>query len=96
MLHACVLARDFVPARCAVVLVVRACTCTALHASPPHALAAAAVLSFVLQVSISRVFAAMAGSRAAELGVLDWAVANATMEHAFIRITQQMQLTAAE
>jgi hypothetical protein len=38
----------------------------------------------------------MAGSRAAELGVLDWAVANATMEHAFIRITQQMQLTAAE
>jgi hypothetical protein len=49
-----------------------------------------------LQVSLSRVFSAMAGLRAAELGVVDWAVANATMEEVFIRITQQMNIKAAE
>jgi hypothetical protein len=38
----------------------------------------------------------MAGLRAAELGVIDWAVANATMEEVFIRITQQMNIKAAE
>jgi hypothetical protein len=48
----------------------------------------------MLQVSLSRVFATMAGVKAAELGVIDWAVANATMEEVFIKITQQMNLKA--
>lgn len=49
-----------------------------------------------VQVSLSRVFSTMAGLKAAELGVLDWAVANATMEEVFIRITQQMNIKATE
>ena len=37
------------------------------------------------EVSLSRVFGAMAGSRSAGLAVLDWGVASATLEEVFIR-----------
>jgi hypothetical protein len=46
------------------------------------------------QVSLSRVFATMAGGKAAELQLLDWGVANATLEEVFIRFARQMGLKA--
>lgn len=42
------------------------------------------------QVSLSRVFATMAGSAASGLVVLDWGVANATLEEVFIRFARQI------
>jgi hypothetical protein len=47
-----------------------------------------------LQVSLSRVFATMAGGKASQLQLLDWGVANATLEEVFIRFARQMGLKA--
>lgn len=54
------------------------------------------VLLAVLQVSLSRVFATMAGSKAAGLAVLDWGVANATLEEVFIRFARQIGAKAGD
>ncbi|KAF6264708.1 hypothetical protein COO60DRAFT_1482014 [Scenedesmus sp. NREL 46B-D3] len=48
------------------------------------------------EVSLSRVFATMAGSRAAGLAVLDWGVANATLEEVFIRFARQIGAKAGD
>lgn len=48
------------------------------------------------QVSLSRVFATMAGSAASDLAVLDWAVANATLEEVFIRFARQIGAQAGD
>jgi hypothetical protein len=42
------------------------------------------------EVSLSRVFATMAGSAASGLAVLDWGVANSTLEDTFIRFARQI------
>jgi hypothetical protein len=47
-------------------------------------------------VSLSRVFATMAGSKAAGLAVLDWGVANATLEEVFIRFARQIGAKAGD
>ncbi|KAF8065710.1 ABCA3 [Scenedesmus sp. PABB004] len=48
------------------------------------------------EVSLSRVFAAMAGSKAAGLTVLDWGVANATLEEVFIRFARRIGAKAGD
>ncbi|WIA37022.1 hypothetical protein OEZ86_014006 [Tetradesmus obliquus] len=48
------------------------------------------------EVSLSRVFATMAGSRAAGLAVLDWGVANATLEEVFIRFARAIGAKAGD
>jgi len=73
-----------------------AADCAGLVTTPPEPVLSMLLLLLLLQVSLSRVFATMAGSSAVELGVIDWAVANATMEEVFIRIAQQMKLKATE
>jgi hypothetical protein len=57
---------------------------------------AAAAPTPPLQVSLSRVFATMAGSKAAGLAVLDWGVANATLEEVFIRFARQIGAKAGD
>lgn len=54
------------------------------------------LLLCALQVSLSRVFATMAGSAATGLAVLDWAVANATLEEVFIRFARQIGAQAGD
>ncbi len=46
-------------------------------------------------VSLSQVFEAMAESKET-LGVLDWGVANATLEEVFIRFARQIGATAGD
>jgi hypothetical protein len=48
------------------------------------------------QVSLSRVFATMAGSAASGLAVLDWGVANATLEEVFIRFARHIGAKAGD
>jgi hypothetical protein len=49
-----------------------------------------------LQVNLSRVFATMAGSAASGLAVLDWGVANATLEEVFIRFARHIGAKAGD
>lgn len=50
----------------------------------------------MLQVTLSRVFATMAGTVANGLAVLDWGVANATLEEVFIRFARQIGAKAGD
>lgn len=47
-----------------------------------------------VQVSLSRVFATMTGSKVSGLELLDWGVANATLEEVFIRFARGMGVKA--